>query len=45
MSERIPAQVIETIDPRQPLRLTPAQAGGPIHTRSFSGRFRNQVGS
>ncbi|WP_068828441.1 cytochrome c oxidase accessory protein CcoG [Pseudomonas sp. BMS12] len=41
MSERIPAQVIETIDPRQPLRLTPAQAGGPIHTRSFSGRFRN----
>ncbi|MBC9251048.1 cytochrome c oxidase accessory protein CcoG [Pseudomonas alcaligenes] len=43
MSERIPAQVIETIDPRQPLRLTPAQAqaGGPIHTRSFRGRFRN----
>ncbi|MDG9926228.1 MULTISPECIES: cytochrome c oxidase accessory protein CcoG [unclassified Pseudomonas] len=41
MSERIPAQIIETIDPRQPLRLTPSQAGGPIHTRSFSGRFRN----
>ena len=41
MSERIAAQIIETIDPRKPLRLTPAQAGGPIHTRSFSGRFRN----
>jgi cytochrome c oxidase accessory protein FixG len=41
MSERIPAQIIETIDPRQPIRLTPSQAGGPIHTRSFSGRFRN----
>lgn len=41
MSERIPAQIIETIDPRQPIRLTPSQAGGPIHTRSFTGRFRN----
>ena len=41
MSERIPAQIIETIDPRQPIRLTPAQSGEPIHTRSFSGRFRN----
>ncbi|MBU2156791.1 MAG: 4Fe-4S binding protein, partial [Gammaproteobacteria bacterium] len=41
MSERIPAQIIETIDPRQPIRLTPSQAGGPIHTRSFSGYFRN----
>ncbi|MEK1906767.1 MAG: cytochrome c oxidase accessory protein CcoG [Pseudomonas sp.] len=41
MSERIPAQIIETIDPRHPIRLTPSQAGGPIHTRSFSGRFRN----
>ena len=30
MSERIPAQIIDTIDPRQPVRLTPAQAGGPI---------------
>jgi cytochrome c oxidase accessory protein FixG len=41
MSERIPAQIVDSIDPRQPLRLTPSQAGGPIHTRSFSGRFRN----
>ncbi|MBD9414798.1 cytochrome c oxidase accessory protein CcoG [Pseudomonas sp. PDM16] len=41
MSERIPAQIIETIDSRQPIRLTPSQAGGPIHTRSFTGRFRN----
>jgi cytochrome c oxidase accessory protein FixG len=41
MSERIPAQIIESIDSRQPIRLTPSQAGGPIHTRSFSGRFRN----
>ena len=41
MSERIPAQIIETIDPRHPIRLTPSQAGGPIHTRSFTGRFRN----
>lgn len=41
MSERIPAQIIDTIDPRQPVRLTPAQAGGPIHTRSFSGLYRN----
>ncbi|AYC31757.1 cytochrome c oxidase accessory protein CcoG [Pseudomonas cavernae] len=41
MSERIPAQIVESIDPRQPVRLTPSLAGGPIHTRSFSGRFRN----
>ena len=41
MSQRIPAQIIETIDTRQPIRLTPSQAGGPIHTRSFSGLFRN----
>ena len=41
MSERIAARIIESDAPRQPSRLTPAQAGGPIHTRSFSGRFRN----
>ncbi len=41
MTDRIPAQIIETVDPSQPIRLTPAQGGGPIHTRSFSGRFRN----
>ncbi len=41
MSERIAAKVIDTIDPRRPLQLTPAKAGGPIHTRSFSGLFRN----
>ncbi|MOA56735.1 hypothetical protein D3C78_1807770 [compost metagenome] len=40
MSERIPAKIVETIEPR-PSRLTPAQAGGPIHTRSFTGLFRN----
>lgn len=41
MSERIPAQIINTINPRQPIRLTPAQTGEPIYPRSFSGRFRN----
>src|SRR5690606_22972185 len=41
MTERIPAKIVETLDPRQPLRLTPAQLGGPIHTRSFTGLFRN----
>ena len=41
MTDRIPARIIETVDPSQPIRLTPAQSGGPIHTRSFSGRFRN----
>ncbi|MDP3816996.1 cytochrome c oxidase accessory protein CcoG [Pseudomonas sp.] len=41
MSERIPARIVESIDVTQPVRLTPSQAGGPIHTRSFSGRFRN----
>ena len=41
MRERIPAQIIDTIDLRQPVRLTPAQAGGPIHTRSFTGLYRN----
>ena len=41
MTDRIPAQIIETVDPSQPIRLPPAQSGGPIHTRSFSGRFRN----
>ena len=28
MSERIPARIVETIDPSRPIRLTPAQAGG-----------------
>ena len=41
MTERIPATIIDTVDPRKPIRLTPAQAGGPIHTRSFTGLFRN----
>ncbi|MGE4407798.1 cytochrome c oxidase accessory protein CcoG [Pseudomonas sp.] len=41
MTDRIPARIIETVDPSQPIRLTPAQRGGPIHTRSFSGFFRN----
>ncbi len=40
MTERIPTRIIETVDPAKPLRLTPAKAGGPIHTRSFTGRFR-----
>ena len=40
MNERIPARMVETIAP-QPTRLTPAQAGGPIHTRSFTGLYRN----
>ncbi|MDM8347919.1 cytochrome c oxidase accessory protein CcoG [Pseudomonas sp. sp1636] len=41
MTERIPVQHIESIDAAKPIRLTPAQAGGPIHTRSFIGRYRN----
>lgn len=41
MTERIPAKVLETIDPSQSIKLTPAQAGGPIHTRSFTGLYRN----
>ena len=41
MTELIPVRAVETIDPASPIRLTPAQAGGPIHTRSFTGRFRN----
>ncbi|SDL15605.1 cytochrome c oxidase accessory protein CcoG [Pseudomonas indica] len=41
MTQRIPARIIETVDAGKPIRLTPAQSGGPIHTRSFSGRFRN----
>ncbi|UTH37921.1 cytochrome c oxidase accessory protein CcoG [Pseudomonas sp. KHPS1] len=41
MTELIPVRAVETIDPAKPIRLTPAQAGGPIHTRSFTGRFRN----
>ncbi len=36
MSNRIPARII---DPA-PARMTPAAAGGPIHTRSFNGRYR-----
>lgn len=41
MTERIPTRIIETADPSKPIRLTPAKAGGAIHTRSFSGLFRN----
>ena len=41
MTELIPALIIESIDTAKPVRLTPAQAGGPIHTRSFGGRYRN----
>lgn len=41
MTELIPVRAVESIDPAKPIRLTPAQAGGPIHTRSFTGRFRN----
>ena len=41
MTERIPTRIIATIDPGKPKRLTPAKEGGPIHTRSFSGLFRN----
>ena len=41
MTELIPLRTVETIDAAKPIRLTPAQAGGPIHTRSFTGRFRN----
>src|SRR5574343_1065294 len=41
MTDLIPVRSVETIDPAKPIRLTPAQAGGPIHTRSFTGRFRN----
>ncbi len=41
MNQRIPVRAIESLDPAKPLRLTPAQAGGAIHTRSFSGRYRN----
>lgn len=41
MTERIPATIIDSVDPSKPIRLTPAQAGGPIHTRSFTGLFRN----
>jgi cytochrome c oxidase accessory protein FixG len=41
MTELIPVRAVETIDTAKPIRLTPAQAGGPIHTRSFTGRFRN----
>jgi len=41
MTDLIPVRAVETIDPAKPIHLTPAQAGGPIHTRSFTGRFRN----
>lgn len=40
MTDRIPAQIVETIDPAKPIRLTPAKAGGPIHTRAFTGLYR-----
>lgn len=41
MTKLIPVRTVETIDPAKPIRLTPAQSGGPIHTRSFTGRYRN----
>ncbi len=41
MTDLIPVRAVETLDPAKLIRLTPAQAGGPIHTRSFTGRFRN----
>lgn len=41
MTDRIPVTLIQTIDTRSPVRITPAQAGGVIHTRSFTGLFRN----
>ncbi|NQD94262.1 cytochrome c oxidase accessory protein CcoG [Pseudomonas sp. CrR25] len=41
MNDRIPARIIDSLDPAKPVRLTPAQAGGPIHTRRFTGLFRN----
>ena len=41
MTERIPTKLIDSLDSRRPIRLTPAQAGGAIHTRSFTGLFRN----
>lgn len=40
MTERIPATLIDTLDPGRPVRLTPARSGGPIHTRSFTGTIR-----
>ncbi len=41
MRDKHTAQIIHTVDPSAVKRQTPAQAGGPIHTRRFSGRFRN----
>jgi cytochrome c oxidase accessory protein FixG len=41
MTNRIAATLIETVDPHKPIRLTPAQTGGAIYTRSFTGLFRN----
>ena len=38
MTDLIP---VRSLDTAKPIRLTPAQAGGPIHTRRFTGRFRN----
>lgn len=40
MSDRIPLQNLDSPPPRAG-RQTPAQSGGVIHTRSFTGRFRN----
>ncbi|MFI8482791.1 cytochrome c oxidase accessory protein CcoG [Pseudomonas sp. NPDC078700] len=41
MTDRIPVTIIDTIDATTPIRITPAQAGGVIHTRSFTGIYRN----
>ncbi|WP_313086618.1 cytochrome c oxidase accessory protein CcoG [Pseudomonas sp.] len=40
MTDRIPATLLDTLDPHQAVRLTPAQAGGAIHTRHMAGLFR-----
>ncbi|WP_120993507.1 cytochrome c oxidase accessory protein CcoG [Stutzerimonas urumqiensis] len=40
MTDQIPVRIIETVDASKPIRLTPAQRGGPIHTRAFTGLFR-----
>jgi hypothetical protein len=42
MTDRIPARIVETLDPARPVRLSPARDGSPIHTRSVTGRFRNR---
>ena len=41
MTDRIPARILDTLDPNKPIRLTPARAGGAIHTRAFTGLYRN----